>query len=114
MTPNDNSASTRLSRLFTLVLLGLVCACSAPREVTHSSSALDAALWVQQSAEYQAIAVQTYQLARQRLAEALSDPAWTAALEQTGNYQQLPPAVILDVDETVLGSSTYSARLIRD
>ena len=32
-----------------------------------------------------------------RLPEALEHPFWTAALEQTGGYQELPPAVVVDV-----------------
>jgi acid phosphatase len=43
---------------------------------------------------------------------ALDDPDWTAALEQSGDASQLPPAVILDVDETVLDNSAYEAQLI--
>jgi acid phosphatase len=45
--------------------------------------------------------------------EALADPDWTAALEQTGDVSALPPAVILDVDETVLDNSAYAARLLK-
>ena len=52
-----------------------------------------------------------YALARVRLDQALADPNWTAlvAKEQSGAYQSLPPAVILDVDETVLDNSGYQA-----
>ena len=37
--------------------------------------------------------------------EALKEKKWTAAIEQTGEYKKLPPAVVLDVDETVLDNS---------
>jgi acid phosphatase len=47
------------------------------------------------------------------LDEALSDRSWTAALEQSGDFAELPPAVILDVDETVLDNSPHQARLIQ-
>lgn len=73
---------------------------------------IDAALWMQTSAEYHAITTQTYRAATEKLAMALADPNWTAAREQTGDYSGLPPAVILDVDETVLDNSPYAARLI--
>jgi acid phosphatase len=76
---------------------------------------LNAVLWMQTAAEYQAAARQAYRAAEIGLERALKDPAWTAALEQahdsTGNYDQLPPAVILDLDETVLDNSAYQARL---
>ena len=77
---------------------------------------LNAVLWVQTSVEYRATAMGLYTLAALKLDEALMDPSWTAALEQLagGDYRSLPPAVILDVDETVLDNSRYQARLIED
>ena len=69
---------------------------------------LDALLWIQTSAEYAAITRQTFRLARLQLGDALVDPAWTASLEQQGMLDDdpdalngLPPAIIVDVDETV-------------
>ena len=75
---------------------------------------LDATLYVQVSAEYRATAFQAYAQARAQLDAALADPTWTAALEQLDDVSGLPPAVILDVDETCLDNSEYEARLIRD
>jgi acid phosphatase len=69
-------------------------------------------LWTQTSVEYRATALQSYRIAKEMLDQALDDPTWTAALEQTGDFADLPPAVILDVDETVLDNSFYEARLI--
>lgn len=78
------------------------------RENLHST------LWVQASAEYRAAALQAYDNARRALETALDDPTWTAATEQRDRaaYGDLPPAVVLDVDETVLDNSAYQARLI--
>jgi 5'-nucleotidase (lipoprotein e(P4) family) len=77
---------------------------------------LNAVLWMQRSVEYKAHALTAFALARVRLEQALTDPAWTAApKEQTGAYQSLPPAVILDVDETILDNSGYQAwTVLRD
>lgn len=72
---------------------------------------LNGILWMQTSSEYQIAAEQTYMLARVMLDRGLADNTWTAALEQTGNYAHLPPAVIVDVDETVLDNSPFQARL---
>ena len=47
-----------------------------------------------------------------RLDEALADKNWTAATEQTGAYQDLPPAIIMDVDETAIDNLAYEAGLI--
>jgi len=71
---------------------------------------LNAVLWMQRSVEYRASALTAFALARVRLEQALADPSWTAApREQTGRYQSLPPAVILDIDETLLDNSGYQA-----
>jgi acid phosphatase len=71
---------------------------------------LNAVLWDQTSVEFKANALGAYALARIRLDEALADKSWTAApTEQTGNFQDQPPAVILDVDDTVLNTSAYQA-----
>lgn len=80
---------------------------------THES--LDAVLWTQTSAEYDVSAEQAYRLARMQLSEALKpeNARWTAAIEQTGPFSDLPPAVILDIDEAVLDNSPFEARLIR-
>ncbi|MBN9511930.1 MAG: 5-nucleotide phosphatase [Alphaproteobacteria bacterium] len=79
-----------------------------------ASDLLLAALWTQRSVEYKANALTVFALARIRLDEALADKGWTAApAEQTGNYQALPPAVILDIDETLLDNSKYQVWLMK-
>jgi 5'-nucleotidase (lipoprotein e(P4) family) len=71
---------------------------------------LNAVLWTQRSVEAKGNALGAYALARVRLDEALADPSRTAApAEQTGDFGDLPPAVVLDVDETVLDTSLYQA-----
>lgn len=76
---------------------------------------LDAMLWMQTSAEFQATTVQTFRLASLRLEQALEDRQWTAALEQDPTKMAgLPPAIIVDVDETILDNSRYQARLVTE
>ena len=75
-----------------------------------ASDLLNAVLWMQRSVEYKASALTAFALARIRLDQALADPNWTGApKEQAGAYQSLPPAVILDIDETILDNSGYQA-----
>lgn len=100
----------RLSFSVFLVLVTYA-GCSAPRD-THER--LHGVLWMQTSAEYQTLTAETYQRAREALDRALQDKTWTAALEQTGKYHDLPPAVILDLDETVLDNSPFEGRLIKN
>ena len=59
---------------------------------------------------------QAYRAATDRLAAALHDKHWDALpkSDRTNDYAKLKPAVVLDVDETVLDNSPYQARLIRD
>jgi acid phosphatase len=72
--------------------------------------------WVQNSAEYQLLTRQSYRLAQYQLNIALGDAHWTADEFQLseGEYTGKPPAVILDIDETVLDNSPYNARNIAD
>lgn len=75
---------------------------------------LNGTLWTQSSAEYRANVHAIYALARIRLDQALADESWTALpAEQTGDYETKPPAVILDLDETVLDNSPYQAWLVK-
>ena len=76
---------------------------------------LNAVLWMQSSAEYAALAHQAYTTGQLALDEAIEDPTWTASVEQqaAGGYEDLPPAVVLDLDETVLDNSAYQARLVK-
>jgi len=77
---------------------------------THEN--LNATLWMQTSVEYRASALQAYHTARLALDAALADPRWTAAVEQTGDAGAKPPAIVLDLDETVLDNSPFEARMI--
>jgi len=68
---------------------------------------------MQQSAEYYALVNTTYERAIETLDRALLDKKWTAAVEQEGDFSLLPPAVILDLDETVLDNTPFEAHLIK-
>jgi 5'-nucleotidase (lipoprotein e(P4) family) len=78
---------------------------------THEN--LNATLWMQTSVEYRASALQAYHTARLALDAALTDPHWTA-VEQTGDAGSKPPAIVLDLDETVLDNSPFEARMIAE
>lgn len=74
---------------------------------------LNATLWMQTSAEYAAVTTQTYRAAGAALSAALADTNWTAAYEQTNDFRTLPPAIILDLDETVLDNSAAQVKLMQ-
>lgn len=75
---------------------------------------LDGTLWVQTSAEYTQAARQTYRAATARLEALLADNSLSAAPEQQGDFHTLPPAIVMDVDETVLDNSAFQARMLVD
>ena len=71
-----------------------------------------AVLYAQTSAEFAANNIQVYNNAITAIDKALKDTSWTAALEQKGNFSSKTPAIIIDVDETVLDNSAFQARTI--
>lgn len=103
-------------RLFAQLLAMLIAlqasACVRHPEKSNAHEMLNATLWQQTSAEYIGSTLQVYRTARHNLDMALAEPDWTAALEQTNDYADLPPAVMLDIDETVLDNGPYEARII--
>jgi len=104
--------TTRLERLLAIcVALALLGGCTHVRVPLHWRKA---SLWATTSAEYAAVALQTYAAAREKLDLALADPTWTALLEQSEGYESLPPAIIIDLDETVLDNRPFQMRLIRE
>lgn len=76
--------------------------------------ALNAVVWSRTSAEAEALYLQAYATGKRALDLALADPTWTAATEQTGDFGKLPPAIIVDVDETVLDTSDYMVDRLRN
>ena len=79
---------------------------------TLQAQSMLAVLYAQSSAEYDANNIQTYTGAKLALDVALTEKNWTAAIEQKGNFVDKPPAVILDIDETVLNNIPFQARAI--
>lgn len=93
-------------------VLGAVLACgqAALAQSVPQNDGLNAVLWAQRSVEFKGNALGAFTLAKVRLDQALADKNWTAApVEQTGSFQSLPPAIICDVDETLLDNQGYQA-----
>lgn len=97
--------------LYLLPLIACV-ACSTTKS-TSLNPTLQATLWVQNAVEYDALALMAYQTASAKLETALADKEWTASLEQVNkDVSNFPPAIVLDIDETVLDNSPFQARMI--
>ena len=93
-----------------LVMLLSNCASQTAQPGAHEST--NATLWSLTAPEFAASTTQAYRIATVNLDLALADSQWTAALEQKSEYANLPPAVLLDIDQTILDNSRYNARII--
>ena len=111
----DHGRMLRIHTISYCTLVLLVTSCAQPRHPNLNST-----LWALTSAEYEAATRTVYESAARSLTEAKRDATWTAALEQRQDLndpkdqETLKPAVILDIDETVLNNAPYFARIIRD
>ncbi len=76
---------------------------------------LNAVAWTQTAIEHDLIYLQTYRDAQARLPAALKDKSWDELTKEdrVAPLKGLKPAVVLDIDETVLDNSPYQARVIR-
>ncbi len=86
----------------------------SPAPAVPADDNLNATLWTQRSVEHDLAFREVYHAAKKELLRALADPQWEALPhgEREGSMAGLPPAVIVDVDETVLDNSTYQAQLV--
>lgn len=110
------SATTRL-RLAGLAAAGFVAVAASGTALADDpapNDGLNSTYWTQNAVEFKANAYGLYMLAMLRLDQALADKNWTALPSEQGpEYQGKPPAVILDIDETVLDNSEYQAWTVK-
>ncbi|HZZ28522.1 MAG TPA: HAD family acid phosphatase [Pirellulales bacterium] len=106
---------SRFSRLTSITVLALLASVAvgwqaAPHPTDLQHSLLYADLWMQTSAEYVACCLQTYQMATnqvQRDMEQFRAAQSNLPPEERG----MPPAVVMDLDETVLDNGTFATYL---
>lgn len=92
------------SVLFAVLAAGASRAAETAAEGGPSNLLTAAVAWKQTAAEYRALCYQGYNIARMHVDAALANRAPGAK----------PPAVITDVDDTVLGAPKYWGRLVAD
>ena len=68
-------------------------------------------LWQTTSAEYLVLARSIYASAQARLDSALADTRRNALPTQKDNYRDLPPAIIMDIDETVIDTGAFQSQM---
>ncbi|QNK03614.1 5'-nucleotidase, lipoprotein e(P4) family [Dyella telluris] len=88
---------------------------AAPAPATPADDNLNAVAWSQNAIEHDLIYLQTYRDAQARLLAALADKQWDALPkdDRLTPAKGLQPAVVLDIDETVLDNTPYQARLVK-
>jgi len=100
-----------IRRLLLLIAISSLSACASSPQPAEPAVVYDhtrdlGLLWVKHAAEYRAIAKQAYRSAEDDLAGYVTDTSWSAMPGQSG-AEDLPPAVILDVDETVVSNVDF-------
>src|SRR6185312_14879483 len=110
-TPSQRPAPTSTAPTPLPAQVGAAAHPSGPR----ADDNLNAVAWTQTAIEHDLIYLQTYRDAESRLLAALHAPDWDALSKEDRvvSSHGLKPAVILDIDETVLDNSPYQARAIR-
>jgi 5'-nucleotidase (lipoprotein e(P4) family) len=93
--------------------LGSSSSSRASPSLAATDDRLGATLWQTTSAEYRVLAQSIYGAAKSQLERALADRQWTALPAQRENFQHLPPAVIMDIDETVIDTSRFQILLLK-
>ncbi len=107
---------TNKIKTLSLISILFIISCSNSENETNNSyqkQSLLSVLFVQKSPEHVASSIQAYQIAKIMLEKSLKDIGSSASIFQNDNYEDLPPAIILDIDETVLDNSPYQARAIK-
>jgi len=103
-----------------LPCLWLVVACVPKKDtqtsmVTESRDALLATVWMQNSAEYEGLTRTIFHRAGDALEDLVAKPDHTAFEPQKDDSRlgQKPPALLIDLDETVFDNSSYQVELMR-
>ena len=100
------------------IIITVICGLTLPTmaQVNAGDAGSDyllATLWYQRSQECRANIETQFELAKLRLDQALKDRRWTAApQEQKGTFKHKPPAVIVDIDETLLDNTPFVGWLV--
>jgi 5'-nucleotidase (lipoprotein e(P4) family) len=89
-----------------LPLTVLLTACATPPPASHDHHPDLGILWVRSAAEWEALALQAYGAATDDLPGFLADTSWSALPDQD-DAADLPPAIIVDVDETMVSNVLF-------
>lgn len=97
--------------LLAAIFTASLAACAATTPADHDPPGDLGLQWVKHAAEYRAVTRQVYRAALRDLPRFIEDVSWNA-LPQQRDAATLPPAVILDVDETVVSNVDFQINFI--
>lgn len=98
-------------RLLSMILALAAAGCAQQPVASPADEEPDSGiLWVRDSAEYRALSLQAYAAAAEDLDGLLEDKTWSA-LPHQADAQDLPPAIIFDVDETLVTNVLFQIEL---
>lgn len=101
---------SKAARLLTGIAVLTLAACAA-QPAAEDDSELDLGIrWVRDAAEWQALALQAYGAATEDLQGFLDNRSWSALPDQR-DAAGLPPAIIFDVDETLVSNVEFQVAL---
>ena len=109
-TVTPTSALLRDLAMRNLMFASLCLALAGCQHTPPANDQLDSVLWTQTSIEHEMIYRQLFANATRQLDVALADPSWDALPFPPRNLQGLPPAVVVDIDETLLDNVPLNAR----
>ncbi len=82
----------------------LLVACDTQQDIDTSPDA--ATLWIENAAEYRAVSRQIYRTASLALPGLVADKTWSALPYQV-DAEDLPPAIIMDIDQTLVNGAEF-------
>lgn len=93
-----------------LAVAGLTACVSQPVAIPEPDEPDLGILWVRDAAEYEALSLQAYAAASEDLPRLIEDRFWSALPGQT-EAEALPPAIVFDVDETLVSNVEFQIAL---
>lgn len=95
-----------------LLMTAVVGCRTAVNAVPAGLETLDGLIWIQRAEEARQLQRSVFLAASRALEAGLADPSWRA-LDQLPEALDLPPAVIVDIDETMLDNSAFQVEQLR-
>jgi acid phosphatase len=102
--------------LLAMVVIGTLSTGCSKHKCPQADDRALASSWMHNAVEYDYINEATYRSARPALIRALKDKSLTASIEQKaiGGWENLPPCIILDLDETVIDNGPFQGHIIKN